>query len=94
LNEVGGRKEQAKQEMAKIEAEQAALNNQMETRKRDLFAAVNQLDGAMQDVQYLLKNWVPQDLGVPVLESPNGKVQDASQTLVDQHSDGSVPVDG
>ena len=59
LNEVGGRKEQAKQQLA-------VLQNQV----GQVTAAINQLDGAMQDNQYWIRNWLPQ----PVV-SPNGKVE-------------------
>lgn len=86
LQEVGSRKEAAKQQMAQVDAEIAGLN----ARKQDMFAAINQLDGAMQDVQYWVRNWVPQPAGEPVVESSNGKDLDASQTSDDQHSDGNL----
>ncbi len=63
LEETGGRKE-------KLKAELAAIDNQ----RAQMIAAVNQLDGAMQDVQYWLRNWVPQPPGEAYVESPNGKV--------------------
>lgn len=44
LNELGGRKEQLKQEMAQHDA-----------RQKELFAQINQLDGAMQDNQYWMR---------------------------------------
>ncbi len=62
LEETGGRKE-------KLKAELAAIDNQ----RAQMIAAVNQLDGAMQDVQYWLRNWVPQPPGEAYVESPNGK---------------------
>lgn len=62
LEETGGRKE-------KVKVELAALDNQ----RSQMVAAINQLDGAMQDTQYYLRNWVPQDAGVVYGESPNGK---------------------
>lgn len=68
LNEVGGRKEQAKQQLA-------VLQNQVV----QVTAAINQLDGAMQDNQYWLRNWVPQPPGDPV--SPNGKADVGSITV-------------
>ncbi len=74
LNEVGSRKEAAKAEMANIDGQIAQLN----AKKQDIFAAINQLDGAMQDVQYWLRNWVPQHPGEPVVESQSGKELDAS----------------
>lgn len=67
LQEVGGRKEQAKQQLAQ-------LQNQV----LQVTAAINQLDGAMQDNQYWLRNWVPQPPGEPV--SPNGEVDAGSIT--------------
>jgi hypothetical protein len=67
LQEVGGRKEQAKQQLA-------VLQNQV----IQVTAAINQLDGAMQDNQYWLRNWVPQPPGEPV--SPNGKADVGSIT--------------
>jgi len=61
IQEVGQRKEQAKQHLAKLQAEAV-----------DVTAAINQLDGAMQDTQYYLRNWVPQPPGDII--SQNGKV--------------------
>lgn len=60
LQEVGQRKEQAKAELA-----------QLENHKQQLVNGINQLDGAMQDVQYWLRNWRPMDPGAP-FDSPNG----------------------
>lgn len=67
LQEVGGRKEQAKKQLGE-------LQNQVS----QVTAAINQLDGAMQDNQYWLRNWVPQPPGEPV--SPNGEVDAGSIT--------------
>lgn len=50
--ELGGRKEGMKAEMAKVEGEQASYNSQCEAHKRQLFAGINQLDGAMQEVDF------------------------------------------
>jgi len=61
LTELGGRKEQAKVQLAQAQSQAAELVN-----------AINQLDGAMQDCQYWLKNWVPQPPGEPF--SGNGEV--------------------
>jgi hypothetical protein len=66
LQEVGQRKEGVKGEMARVDAEL----NRLAGVKQDLFAAVNQLDGAMQDAQYWLRNWVPQQPGEQILSSP------------------------
>jgi hypothetical protein len=64
LQEVGQRKEQAKGQLAQVEGQRQELVN-----------AINQLDGAMQDTQYWLRNWVPQPLGDIVGESTDGKVE-------------------
>lgn len=56
LQELAGRKEEAKGKVAQMEGQIAAL----ESDKLALNYAINQLDGAMQDIQYWLKNWVPQ----------------------------------
>lgn len=48
IQEVGKRKEQAKQELAQLDA-----------RRTQLVGAINQLDGAMQDIQYWLRTWSP-----------------------------------
>ncbi len=64
LEETGGRKE-------KLKVELAAIDNQ----RAQMIAAVNQLDGAMQDVQYWLRNWIPQPPGEAYVESPNGKAK-------------------
>lgn len=58
LQEVGARKEKLKQEMAGIDNQIA----QLQAMRQELFAAINQLDGAMQDNQYWLRNWVPQEV--------------------------------
>jgi hypothetical protein len=63
LQEVGQRKEQIKTELG-----------QLENQRTQMIAAINQLDGAMQDVQWNLKNMRPQDLGL-VYTSQNGKVE-------------------
>lgn len=65
LQEVGQRKEKLKVELAQADAQ----INQVNAHKQNLVAAINQLDGAMQDVQYWLRNWMPQDAG-DVLASP------------------------
>ncbi len=67
LQEVGKRKQQAKLQMA-----------QLENQVLDVRDAINQLDGAMQDNQYWIHNWVPQPPGDPV--SPNGEVDAGSIT--------------
>lgn len=54
LNELGNRKEKAKAELAGMDMNRGQLTN-----------AINQLDGAMQDVQFWLRNWRPMDLGLP-----------------------------
>ena len=56
LDELGTRKENVKKEVGQIDAQIEQLNAQ----KMKLIAGVNQLDGAMQDLQYLLRNWIPQ----------------------------------
>lgn len=50
--EVGQRKEEAKQQLGQLQAQAQQLTN-----------GINQLDGAMQDVQFWLRNWRPLDLG-------------------------------
>ncbi len=60
LQELGQRKEKVKADLAQADAQRG-----------NMVAAINQLDGAMQDVQYFLHNWVPQYEGEPF--SPNGK---------------------
>lgn len=62
LQEIGKRKEDAKAQLAQ-------LSQQAEQVK----AGINQLDGAMQDIQYNLRNWRPQEPGEPFV-SPNGEV--------------------
>ena len=52
LNELGARKEGLKQQMAQIEGQQGAQNHMWEQQKKQLFAGINQLDGAMQEVQF------------------------------------------
>ncbi len=51
-DEVGHRKEQMKGRLAQVDMERA-----------NLIAGINQLDGAMQDIQYWLRNWVTQPNG-------------------------------
>ena len=62
MAEVGQRKEQAKAHLATLQAQTLEVT-----------AAINQLDGAMQDQQYLIRNWVPQPPGDRI--SPNGKAE-------------------
>ena len=62
LQEVGQRKEQAKLHLAQLQGQIGEVT-----------AAINQLDGAMQDTQYYLRNWVPQQPGDII--SQNGKVE-------------------
>ena len=73
LQEVGQRKEQAKGHLAQLQAQTAELVN-----------SINQLDGAMQDCQYWLRNWVPQPPGEP--QSGNGEVTFSIKELVDANS--------
>ena len=64
LGELGQRKEKVKAELAQMEL-------QFNTQRTAMLAAINQLDGAQQDVQWNLRNMRPQDLGEVV--SMNGK---------------------
>ena len=48
LQEVAGRKEDAKRELGELD-----------NRRAQVIAAINQLDGAMQDTQYYLRTWSP-----------------------------------
>lgn len=61
LQELGGRKEQMKQRLAQIDNERGQL-----------IAGINQLDGAMQQCQYNLKNWLPLPAGQPFDPGTNG----------------------
>ena len=61
LQELGGRKEQMKGRLAQIDNERGQL-----------IAGINQLDGAMQQCQYNLKNWLPLPPGQPFDPSVNG----------------------
>jgi hypothetical protein len=58
MQETGERKEKVKVELAQFEAQAAA-------QRQNMVNAINQLDGAMQDCQYWLRNWVPQTAGEP-----------------------------
>lgn len=56
MQELGGRKEQMKQEMANLDAQIAAI----QAKKQQVFAGVNQLDGAMQQVAYQMRQLSPE----------------------------------
>lgn len=59
LTELEGRKNQLKQEMANLEQQVANIQGQ----KQQLFAGINQLDGAMQQVLYEMRQLSPEAKG-------------------------------
>lgn len=75
LQELGERKNQLKQQMANGEAQIQAMRD-----------GVNQLDGAMQDVQFWLRNWLPLNPGEPFKSeaSPNEGVDSGHVELVEE----------
>jgi hypothetical protein len=71
LQELGGRKEQMKQRLAQIDAERG-----------NLIAGINQLDGAMQQCQYNLKNWLPLSPGTAFDPTANGHKEAVNVPMV------------
>lgn len=56
MKELGVRKEQVKKALADLEAQKAAVDKQWIDQKIQLIAQINQMDGAMGQVQYQLVN--------------------------------------
>jgi hypothetical protein len=56
LQELGKRKEGVKQQLAQLEAQKASMEQQYWAQKISLVAAINQQDGAQQQIQYDMVN--------------------------------------
>lgn len=56
LQELGKRKEKIRQQINELEAQKVAMESQYWQRKLELTAAINQMDGAQQQVQYDMVN--------------------------------------
>ncbi len=66
LQELAKRKETVKQQLAQLEAQRASMEQQYWTQKINLVAAINQQDGAQQQIQYDMVNLT----SPPELEPP------------------------
>jgi hypothetical protein len=65
MQELGKRKDVIRQQMSKLEQEKAAFEQHYSESKLQLVAAINQMDGAQQEIQYRLVN-----LSSPPEEAP------------------------